>query len=792
MKNKYLYILVVFQLLSLNLKAQNGCIGTAGEVKWNYWLNFETYPDSAQLHILEYFPSKPDGSLTLGSLETPLNFSNYFASNIKGYIKVPSTGSYYFNIVGDDESTFYLSTNDLPANLIKRASINSYANFGDHYVEPEQTSPLITLNGGQYYYFEMYNYEGGGGDHMTLYWRKPNSPDTDTVWTIVDFNYISSYTCGQSCPDRGTNCDDGNPNTSNDIQDGFCNCVGTPPTSNACIGERASLEAYYFDDITGNYVEYDLINSPKFPLTPDRKENLKGLHGPFKPGTKDQYGSLVQGYLTVPVSGTYEFVLTGDNQTFFYMSKNDSIEFKQYHQALVMYGVGETEINASSFQKIAPLYLQKNKYYYFEIRHKDNTWRDYFNIYWKTPFHEEKTWKKIPAFYLYDYACDISCIAQGTPCDDGNAFTNNDQYDANCNCVGTPCTGLDCDDSMAKYKYYEECASTNELITDPKYSWFTCDGGLPNPNPTRGSGSRWIKYDFGHQYQLKGTRIWNYNVTNDTDKGMQQVVVDFSADGVNWTALGGTYTWPQAPGSADYAGLVGPNFNDIKARYVLFTALQNWGDPSCSGMSKITFDAVHCDNENTSCDDGDPLTSYDKFDNNCQCRGIDINCASDTLALQNQSLTNGEFKARKNIISKNTASNNQNISFTAGNSIVLLPGFKTDANATFTAKIEDCLREAFTQNQVLSLQKTEQNSLFGESNTNQKLKQIIFRINQPGPVSLKLFNSKGNNIATIIEGNFEILGTQVKNLPTNRLPKGTYTIELIVNGNTVKESFSVL
>ena len=34
-------------------------------------------------------------------------------------------------------------------------------------------------------------------------------------------------------------------------------------------------EAYYYDNIVGSYVENDLINAPKFPLLPDRKEKLR-------------------------------------------------------------------------------------------------------------------------------------------------------------------------------------------------------------------------------------------------------------------------------------------------------------------------------------------------------------------------------------------------------------------------------------------------------------------------------------------------------------------------------------
>lgn len=45
------------------------------------------------------------------------------------------------------------------------------------------------------------------------------------------FNDVEDGNCnciGTSCPTAGTICDDGNPNTENDIENGFCICAGTP------------------------------------------------------------------------------------------------------------------------------------------------------------------------------------------------------------------------------------------------------------------------------------------------------------------------------------------------------------------------------------------------------------------------------------------------------------------------------------------------------------------------------------------------------------------------------------
>ncbi len=783
---KYIKLIIFFITVSFTSHGQS-CIGTPGQVTWNYWKGFTSTPDSNALNALEFFPNTPTGSQVLLKLSTPVNFDNYYASYTRGYIQPTVSGTYTFNVTADDKAHFFLSTNDSPSNKIKRAEVLSYTGATEYTKYPSQTSADINLVAGQYYYFELYLFEGSGGDFVNISWKK----NAESTWSIIDFNNIYDYGCQVTCAARGTACNDGNPLTTNDTQDGFCNCVGTMPTTNLCIGQKGVVDAYYYDNITGSYVENDLLNAPKFPLLPDRKENLLGAYGPLAPYTADNYGTLVQGYLTVPITGMYEFNITGDNQTFFFLSKNDSIQYKQYHQLAVISGVGEYDHNTSVLQSSSPILLEKGKYYYYEFRHKENTWRDFFSLHWRTPFNTPRTWKKVPANYLFDYKCEVSCIPQNTLCDDGNPFTNNDKINANCECVGTPCTGPDCNDLGAKYKVYDDCSPTNSLTTLAENTWQSCTSA-PNPNTARSSATHWIKYSFEDVYILKDSRVWNFNVPDETSKGFKNVVVDYSNDGTTWTALGSTYTWPQAPGTTDYAGFIGPNFNDQKAKYVLVSALDNYGSASCSGFSKIAFEAQLCNPKDTPCDDGDPLTSYDKFDNNCNCRGVDISCGSDTLLLGNSTLSAGTIQAKKRIESNSMIPTAQNISFTAGKTIVLLPGFEIKNNAVFSAVIQDCIQQQFMANEAKSNETmAAKNSLIEDDSTTAKLKNIIFRINKPGMVRLNLLDSKGNSVVELINAYQENLGTQQKFIPTQKLKKGRYEVELIIDNNKVSEFFVV-
>ncbi|UTA68719.1 PA14 domain-containing protein [Emticicia sp. 21SJ11W-3] len=778
-----------------SLFAQN-CIGPGGQVKWSYWANFAVQgaPDITDLSVLENYPDKPDGTQILGSLRAPVNYSDYFIGMIRGFIKVQQTETYLFNITSDDKGTFFLSTDQSPANKVKIAEVTSATGTEENGKEAGQTSAAIQLKAGQYYYFEAYNFEASGADHLALWWKKASNPAG--AWSIIDFNNINEYNCGQACPPRGTLCNDGNALTKNDQQDGFCNCVGVAPTANACVGERGLAEAYYYDNIKGSYVENDLVNSPKFPLSPDRKEKLKGAFGPIPTipiYASDNYGAYVQGFITVPVSGNYEFNVTGDNQTIFYLSKNDSIEFKQTYKAVVMQGVDETEHNNAPAQTIGPVYMQAGKYYYYEIRNKENNGRDHFNVYWKTPFYKEKVWKRIPAFYLFDYKCELACIAQGTPCDDGNPYTNNDKINGICECVGTPCSGPDCIDETARYKMFDSQGVTDNLSTT-ETSWLSCGTQKANPNAARAGNKSWILYDFSKLYVFHDTRVWNYNVPGETGKGFRNVNVDYSTDGKTWQPIGNDYTWPQAPGSHDYAGFEGPNMNDVRARYILVSAKDNWGDATCTGFSKITFNASLCDVEGTACDDGDPLTQNDKFDNNCNCKGVSINCATDLLALQKSSITSGDYKAARTIVAQTTVStSSKDISFTAGNSIVLLPGFEVNKNSVFTADIAGCVQQSFINNQKSRMAVDDKTVSDFKSDTTHidKQRKIVFRINQPSQVKLTLKDKNEKIITTLIDGYSQNLGTQIKMLPVNKLPKGEYWIELLVADKVLREKLEI-
>ena len=117
--------------------------------------------------------------------------------------------------------------------------------------------------------------------------------------------------------------------------------------------------------------------------------------------------------------------------------------------------------------------------------------------------------------------------------------------------------------------------------TDLSDSWTSCTA-TENPNKVR-EDSHWIMYDFGNEYTLQGTTVWNVNAYEQTDIGTQELVIDYSNDGEEWTELA-YHTMSEAPASSFYEGEEGPNFNGINARYVIITSITNFGHATCYGL----------------------------------------------------------------------------------------------------------------------------------------------------------------------------------------------------------------
>lgn len=121
-------------------------------------------------------------------------------------------------------------------------------------------------------------------------------------------------------------------------------------------------------------------------------------------------------------------------------------------------------------------------------------------------------------------------------------------------------------------------------------AWLSCSTSQ-NPNSERGN-SHWIQYDLGSTYVLDVISLWNYNDPSNLNNGVQEIAIDVSSDGINWSEAAISIV-AISDGSAFYQGEELISLGGISANYVLITVLNNHGG-SCSGFSelKITTAAI--------------------------------------------------------------------------------------------------------------------------------------------------------------------------------------------------------
>lgn len=119
--------------------------------------------------------------------------------------------------------------------------------------------------------------------------------------------------------------------------------------------------------------------------------------------------------------------------------------------------------------------------------------------------------------------------------------------------------------------------------TSQRDGWISCSTST-TPNATRGN-THWIMYDLGTTYALQRSTLWNLNTPNYLDAGAQDIMIDYSINGNDWTEWG-RYSLEQGNGSSRYEGQDGPDFAGITARYVLITITSNYGN-ACSGIAEF-------------------------------------------------------------------------------------------------------------------------------------------------------------------------------------------------------------
>ncbi|UCC97801.1 MAG: discoidin domain-containing protein [Phycisphaerales bacterium] len=102
----------------------------------------------------------------------------------------------------------------------------------------------------------------------------------------------------------------------------------------------------------------------------------------------------------------------------------------------------------------------------------------------------------------------------------------------------------------------------------------------------------WIQYELDTVHKLHEMWVWNSNQVLEAffGFGIRDVTVEYSTNGVDWTALANVPEFARAPGTDDYAHDTIVDFGGAVAQYVRLTATSNWGGilPQY-GLSEVRF-----------------------------------------------------------------------------------------------------------------------------------------------------------------------------------------------------------
>ncbi|MFM8420239.1 MAG: YDG domain-containing protein, partial [Verrucomicrobiota bacterium] len=140
--------------------------------------------DGGSVSDLVTHPSFPDHPTWLGVhtgfFEVP-DYSDSYGQRFRGTFIPPVSGPYTFWIASDDGSELYVSTDDGPANKRLIAGVNAWTGFRAWGWEASQQSQPVELDSTKAYYIEVLHKEGGGGDHVSVRWTRPDGVDEEPI-----------------------------------------------------------------------------------------------------------------------------------------------------------------------------------------------------------------------------------------------------------------------------------------------------------------------------------------------------------------------------------------------------------------------------------------------------------------------------------------------------------------------------------------------------------------------------------------------------------------------------------
>jgi len=164
----------------------DGTLSFDTHLAWEWWDGIGGAHPMENLTDNARYPDLPDGATWAPSWNTRAALAGGFDGNgresyggrMSGVLTAPESGTYRFFIASDDHGLLNISTDADPANAVRVAEQTGCCN--SYTLDDGGLSGTVDLVAGNQYYMEGLLKEGGGGDWLSVAWRKP-SEDIDSA-----------------------------------------------------------------------------------------------------------------------------------------------------------------------------------------------------------------------------------------------------------------------------------------------------------------------------------------------------------------------------------------------------------------------------------------------------------------------------------------------------------------------------------------------------------------------------------------------------------------------------------
>ncbi len=397
------------------------------------WTNVSGYYVS-ELRELAAYPSEPVVTDIIESLQTPVNWHNYYGQRLRALVKPQTSGDYTFKISGDDTAELWFSSDELPENATRIARVKSWTASEEWDKHDDQSSEPINLVAGRSYYIEVLHKEHSGGDSVAVAWALGSGP-----LEILDATVLSTVD-GAVTPSASNLWVEAGPNAESyepalglalngqvldetDLRGSYTAQWAVTSGAGVIIDQPDQLDAQATFPGAGTYTltltvtqqgitETDsltvtvhprldpqsgkalqqfwfgirgdaldtLTSHHDFPLHPHMNREVAALDGPYN--FSSYYGTRTIGYLLPPTTGDYRFYLSGDDNAEFALSTDASAgNMRVIAEVESSTSPGDFSVNPTT-QRSETIRLTKGQRYYFELLHKEHGSSDHHTVYW--------------------------------------------------------------------------------------------------------------------------------------------------------------------------------------------------------------------------------------------------------------------------------------------------------------------------------------------------------------------------------------------------------------------------